>query len=149
MNAFEKIKVHFQLVVGEDNFPPIGVESLNAFMQKNGVIRLDNTPFFVSEVALGDLVECSKNPNTNGVWFERVVVESGNKALSIIFLDDTCKEDVYQELKKNGCYSEYGEFDGMDMLAVCVYQNIDYGKIREYLDHMEAQEKISYAELCI
>ena len=149
MRITEQVKVHFPLEIDEDNFPPINVESLNAFQRNNGEIRLDNTPFFITGVALGDVVRCTVDSSTNGVWFEKVISESGNKALSIIFLETHCKDDVYLQLKKFGCYCEYGEFDGMDMLAVCVYQSEDYSKIASYLDKLELDEWISYAELCI
>jgi len=145
----EGIKVHFKLEPEGDGFPPIGVESLNGYCDRSDLVRLDNTPFFAIGVALGDVVLYEKHPSKNEYWYCGVYSESGNKALSIIFLDEACKEEVYQHLKSSGCYCEYGEFGNFNMLAVGVYASLNYSEIASYLGEKEAGGLISYAELCV
>lgn len=142
-------KVHFELDVTEEGFPPISVESLNCELVDGGFYKIDNTPFFAVGVALGDVISCNPRPTMKGYWFEAVESESGNKALSIIFIEPQCEEQVYQKLKSLGCFCEYGEFGNLTMLAVAVYSSIDYEGVAHYLDEMEGKEQLSYAELCI
>lgn len=144
-----QVKVDFTLTIVEEGFPPIGVETLNGELQDNGMIRLDNTPFFAEEVALGDMLRCKKLANKKRYLFEEVVEESGSKALSIIFLNDDCKEDVYQFLKKKGCYCEYGEFKAFNMLAVEILEKIEYEEVESFLEEQELKGVLSFAELCI
>ena len=48
----DNIKVHFELEIIEDGFPPIAVESLNARLHDDGKIELDNTPFLLKVLLL-------------------------------------------------------------------------------------------------
>jgi hypothetical protein len=144
-----EVKVRFELEILEDGFPPVGVETLNARLVDANSVVLDNTPFFAESVAVGDLLRCSETNHDHIVQFERVLSPSGNKSISIIFIDDDCKEEIYQYFKSNDCYCEYGEFDGFNMLAVSIEREMDYDKLATYLDEKEELGKISYAELCI
>lgn len=144
-----EVKVRFDLEIEEDGFPPISVEILNARLIDETIVELDNTPFFVEGVAIGDTLKCTKAGDNGLFQYDHVVNESGNKSISIIFIDDSCKENVYQKLKGLGCYCEYGEFDGFNMLAVSVDIENDYGEVARYLDLQESSEYLSYAELCL
>jgi len=149
MEKARQVKIHFPLEVEEDNFPPISVETLNGFCQGNGAVKLDNTPFFVTSIALGDEIKYKKRKNEEGYWYDSVQLESGNKALSIIFLEAGYEEEIYQNLRSLGCYCEYGKFGAFNMLAVCVLKNQMYLKVASYLDKLETLGLISYAELCV
>ena len=48
-------KIYFTLAI-EDGFPPIGVETLNAKVCRDGTYEILNTPFFVKETAYNDIV---------------------------------------------------------------------------------------------
>ena len=142
-------KVRFELEILEDGFPPVGVETLNARLVDTNTFELDNTPFFAKSIAVGDILRCSQTKHDHIVQFEEVLSPSGNKSISIIFIDDDCKEEIYQFFKQNECYCEYGEYGEFNMLAVSINPNFDYSKIAFYLDKKEELGKISYAELCI
>ena len=122
----KNVKVRFELEIEEDGFPPISVETLNARVVNETTVELDNTPFFVESVAVGDILKCCRTDNDQVLEYEHVVTEGGNKSLSIIFVDD-----------------------GFNMLAVSVSRNSDYENIRLYLDEKEKSGVISYAELCL
>lgn len=113
----QDVKVRFNLEILEDGFPPVGSETLNGRLVGENKVKLDNTPFFAESVASGDILGCKQI--SSGIFqYENVIAPSGNKALSVIFIDDGYKESVYQYLKGYGCYCEYGEFDGFNMLAL-------------------------------
>lgn len=146
------VKIVFELEIDEDGFPPVGTESLNARAAGTGFV-LDNTPFFATGVALGDRVEALHIPGSaGGFTFVRVIEASTTKAISIIFLDEECKDAVFQELKRRGCYCEYGEFGanaGLQMLAVAVPESCDYATVSGYLGPYESNDQLSVAELAI
>jgi hypothetical protein len=141
-----EVRVRFALKV-DDGFPPITSEVLIGGVEGPNLFRIDNTPFFVEGVALGDVVLCGGSPPD--LQYRRLQKANNNKALSILFIDITYEEELYQYLKEKGCYCEFGEFPEYDMLAVCVFKHIDYNNIKPFL--LEAQEagRISLAELCI
>lgn len=143
-------RLHFRIEPEETGWPPIAVETLNGELQADGLIKVDNTPFFVWGVAAGDIVEATAVPERNGeFFFEKVEVESPNKALSIILKSSEIADSIYEFFKDLQCYCEYGEFGRTRMLAVCIGDDKDYNFIKKKLDAEEGLGKLSYAELCI
>ena len=148
----EFTKIVFPLDVDEEGFPPISSEALNARRDPPGFV-LENTLFFATGVALGDRVEGIPVQGTPEKFtFARVIESSTCKAISIIFLDVGIKEAIYQELKRRGCYCEYGEFGRgghLQMLAVAVPESCDYEAVSRFLAEHEAGEQLSFAELAV
>jgi hypothetical protein len=141
------VRVRFDIDV-EDGFPSVSSELIHGDIVGNGLIKLDNTPFFVEGIALGDIVFCEHHADEL-FEFKYIVEESGNKAISIIFIDVSVEERVYQKIKLMGHYCEYGEFPEYSMLAVSVKKSHDLDGLISYLSDLEGSGKISYAELCL
>lgn len=141
-----EVRVKFDLQV-DDGFPPISAESLLGFLEGDGSVRLDNTPFFVTGIALGDIVACGGDPSA--LRFERVINPSKNSAISILFIDNSCEEQVYQSLRAIGCYCEFGEFPEYNMLAVCVPAEVSLSEVNKAIHSEESSGLISIADLCI
>ncbi|NMM42159.1 DUF4265 domain-containing protein [Pseudoalteromonas arctica] len=143
------VKIDFELDVDADGFPPIAVESLNGILLDSGLIQIDNVPFFIEEIAVGDVVKCFKAPQRKNYQFEEVVYEGTHKSVAILFVNNSEKEEIYQFLKSKGCYCEYGEFGEFNMLAVDINDEVIYEDIEKYLAKLESEGAISYAELCV
>ncbi|MDP9421353.1 MAG: DUF4265 domain-containing protein [Pseudomonadota bacterium] len=141
-----EVRVKFELDVVE-GFPPIGAEILIGAMEDSGLVRVDNTPFFVEGVAIGDMIKCAGRPPE--LDFVELIEPSGNKSVSIIFIDSGYENILYNQLKGKGCYCEFGEFPEFNMLAISIDSKIAYRPIRELLDEAESAGRISFAELCI
>jgi hypothetical protein len=145
MTQNEEIRLKFDLEVDE-GFPPISSELLIA-KRINESFIIDNTPFFVENVAYGDEFTVIE---IDGIYVPKTILcQSNNSAISIIFFDDSIKNELYVIFLKLGCWSEYGEFPEYNMLAVCVPENVSYAPIRKMLDEYENASKISYAELSL
>ena len=144
-----QIKVNFELEIVEAGFPPISHETLNGILLPNGLVKIDNTPFFVEEIAVGYVVECVTDGINSNHSFLNLVEKSDHEARSIMFIDSSIEEEIYQFLKKAGCYCEYGEFSDFNMLAVDIAGDVNSDCIYAFLDEFEALEKLSYAELCL
>lgn len=143
----DEVRVRFDLEVDEEGFPPISAEFLIGKLKSENTAVLDNTPFFVLGVALGDTVRCTGSPPD--MKFEALVEESGYKAISVIFVDNSYDDELYQLLKAAGCYVEYGEFPEYNMIAAAIPPKANYDGVRDLLEAAENDGKISFAELCV
>lgn len=143
-------KIHFKLPIIEDGYPPISVEILNAKRgMHNEEFVIDNSPFFAESIALGDIVKCSKCEDTKNLIFKKVLTPSGNSSISIIFIDNSCIGKVKKFLEDNDCFFEYGDFPEFKMYAVNINYDQSYRSVRSFLDELEEDNLLSYAELCL
>lgn len=144
----DSIRIKFELVPDGDGYPPIGVETLNASRLEENKFRLENTPFFVSGVAYGDIVE-ARQSLSGGYEFVQCLDESGFKSISIILLSESLDENLMDILRGCNAVIEYGEFNSMRMVAVSVPESFDYSHFRVLLNNFESEGLISYAELAV
>jgi hypothetical protein len=144
------VKVHFRMEIGEDGWPPVSVESLWAVDLGDGMTRLDNTPWFVHGVASGDLIRVQ--PDDDGVlWAGETVQPSQNCTIRLIVLKDggsaAARQSVLEACHRLGATGEGIERFGM--VALNVPPQADLLKIRELLEHGEAQEWWQWEEGCV
>jgi hypothetical protein len=107
----KQVKVKFDLEIIEEGYPPISAEYLNGLLQNDGVVRLENTPFFVEGVALGDLVSCTGRPPN--LVFDFVLKESDNKSISIIFIETQLKTTFIRKCVQPECIQNLVNFQNM------------------------------------
>ena len=143
------IFISFDLEIEEDGWPPISTEILQALPLGNGKAQIDNTPFFITSIALGDVVKVSKPDGMKYFRCDELIEEGGNYALSIILRDHQSQDELILLLSEKEYFYEYGEFGNTKMYAVSVNEEKAFNKIKVQLDKLEAREVISYAELCI
>lgn len=142
-------KIIFFLPIDQDGFPPISVELINATQIKEGVFKLDNTPFFTSDISFNDIVTASPTEHINQFEFIEVIEQSSFVALSIIIMDKSMDSFLMDFFRGLDCVIEYGEFGVYRVLAVAVPKSVDYGSVRESLQSLENQELISFSELAL
>lgn len=143
------IDVGFDLEIEKDGWPPISTEILQALPLGDGKVRIDNTPFFVTSIALGDVVKVFRVDGENYSRCEELVEEGGNYALSVILRDHASKDLIVQLLSEERCYYEYGEFGKTKMCAISITGLDIFEKVQARLNELEANDIISYAELCL
>lgn len=143
----KEVRVRFDLEIIEDGFPPIAVEYMLGILKEPNKVWLDNTPFFAEGVALNDTVKCGGNPPE--MIYERVLSESGYKALSVIFIDESYEDKLFRDLQILGCWIEYGEFPNFNIMAIAVPPDLDYSRVTGLLQPLQQDGKISLAELCV
>jgi hypothetical protein len=141
-------KIRFELVPDEDGYPPIRVETLNAANLGEGKFRIQNAPFFVANVSYGDVVDAKKSQD-GGYDFVQCLEASDFKSISIILLNDALDKALMDLLRGCNAVIEYGEFGALRMVAIAIPGGADYPAIKRALDHYEADELISYAELAV
>ena len=143
------INIGFDLEIEEDGWPPISTEILQGLPLGDDKAKIDNTPFFVSSIAHGDIIEVYKSDSSEYYHCKRLIQEGGNYALSIILRNHEHKESIVKLLSKSSEFYEYGEFGKTIMYAVSLTNDRAYKDIKANLDSLEKKEIISYAELCL
>jgi Domain of unknown function (DUF4265) len=141
----ECIKIDFSLDI-EDGYPPINVERLNAKEFAPDQYEILNSPFFIKEIAYGDVVTATKT-SEGRLKFTSCVKKSPFKAISVIILDEEMNSKLMDLFRGRNCVIEYGEFGQLKMVAIAIPETEDYQLIRDSLEAFECAGMISYAEL--
>ena len=142
------MKVIFELDC-VDGYPPIKYEMLNVERLSSNEFRIKNAPFFVSEVSYDDIVVAVETDNPEQFNFLFVKENSSYTSVAILIFDDSIMDDVKQIFNGQDCIMEYGEFGGFHVFSVAIPESSSYFKLRQELESLEAQEKISFTELAL
>ncbi|MEV8390463.1 MULTISPECIES: DUF4265 domain-containing protein [unclassified Streptomyces] len=146
----DHMKVHFRLDTDEDGWPPVSVESLWAVGLGDGIVRLDNTPWFVRGVASNDIIRVEIDDE--GVyWADETVQASENCTVRLVIMKDggsaATRQTVLETFYRLGTTGEGNE--QFRMVALDVPPDADLPRIRKLLDHGEAQEWWHWEEGCV
>src|SRR3546814_4197040 len=134
---------------------------INAAPLGDGLFKIENAPFFTSNISYNDVVKASPTVVSEQYQFEEVVEQSQFAALSIIIMDESMDSFLMDLFRGLGCVIEYGEFGVYRVLAVAIPGTADYEAIREKLQTLEDRRseehtselqslmRISYAVFCL
>src|SRR5690606_29181714 len=100
----KEVKVHFQLVQDEDDWPPFTVESIWCTDLGDGRFQVNNVPYFVKGVSFGDLIVTKAREG--GAWFDHVDVPSRNSTVHIFSFDDGKTQDMIDWARQHDCIFE-------------------------------------------
>lgn len=139
----ERVKVHFELVPDEDDWPPSTVESVWA---KPGAAKdeyvIENIPFFTPEATIGDTVQVREEDGN--LWFEKVVKDSPNSLIRIIVKAPHMFEAYQDRLIAMGCQTE--GFPGYKLIAVSIPADVDLVTVQNFLKTQETAGLLGYEE---
>lgn len=125
----EHVKIVFRLDKDADGYPPREFESMWAVPLGEGRYRLDNIPFYATEVSAEDVVTASM---VNGeLLFERLLEEGGHSTVRLLCWNDGEIEPVRTALRNMGCSSELSDIRGL--IAVDIPPSVDYREVRKFL----------------
>ena len=82
MGENEVVKIRFRLLQGADGYPPCDSEGLWATPLGGGAYRVANLPWFVPDVALGDVVRAVADGD-GILWAVERTEESGNCTIRV------------------------------------------------------------------
>lgn len=137
------VKVHFHLAQDEEGYPPVAVESLWAEPgTKPDEYVIDNVPFFVRDVTVGDTVQVRKEDGHR--WFESLVSRSQNSLVRVVFFDRTCVDTVSEQLVALGCSTEY--LREHNLMAVSIPITVALTDIQTYLQSEASAGRIDFEE---
>lgn len=120
-----KLRFPFMNSAGEGE-----VETMWALRRDDGY-EIDNIPFYVKELALGDVVS-ARMEGDGTLWFSELVRPSGHSTIHLWFSNEQDVLRIREELKRMGCASEVSELPRL--VAVDIPQSVPYEKVKAWLD---------------
>lgn len=137
------VKIFFELTQDEDGYPGLGAESVwGKVTDVSGEFTVDNIPFFVPVVTLGDII---RTRNVDGrLWFDRVIHRSTNSLIRIVFFDVGAFDRVNDALCSLGCLTEYSKEH--KLLAVSIPKDVSLLKVQTLLGDEVQRGQLDYEE---
>jgi len=139
------VKVLFHLEQDEDGYPPARVETLWAIEMGDGLYKIDNIPFFVTGIAVEDIV--SAGPEAGMLVYKEVVHPSGHGTFRVVVYDHDEVPGVRGLFKQLGCSTEQSHLRGL--IAVNVPPSVPWDDLKRVLDTGRAQDRWDYEEACL
>jgi hypothetical protein len=140
VTVHKKIRFTFENTEGQSE-----TESLWVFERDAGY-EIDNIPFYVKNVAVGDLVSAERDEN-GLLWFSKLIKSSGHSTIRIWFAREDDVATVREQLRRLGCSSEVSDI--RRLVAVDIPPTVEYRGIKMMLDDGEAAGNFDYEEACL
>lgn len=138
----ERLKLRFPF----ENSEGIGETETLWVIKRDDGYELDNIPFYVTGLAVGDLV--SARPDTDGVlWYSELIKPSGHSTIQLWIERQEDVASVRAALRELGCDSEVSDLPRL--VSVNVPRNVPYTKVQAYLEQGERSGRFEYQEACL
>lgn len=138
-------RVHFLLTPDADGYPPASGETLWAEELGGSLYRIDNIPFYVTGIAVGDVVEA--RVIEGNLTFVGLLQPSGHSTIRIVTYDPDAVSDVREQFDRLGCTAEL--LSNSKLIAVDVPRDIDLTQIRAELERGRRENRWDYEEAAI
>ena len=126
-----------------DDYPPFEVESVWAVKIVDEMFRIDNIPFYVRGLALGDVVRAK--PTGDGAFqFDSIAKSSGHSTLRVAFFEAEIREGFCREIEALGCQWE-GAYEP-SLIAIDVPPSSDLSAVLKILVDGCEKELFDYEE---
>ena len=141
----DRVKILFEYDSGTQGSTE--VEAMWAIPVNDG-LKLDNIPFYVREIALGDIVAAQATLD-GMLQFKAMVMPSLHSTVRLWFAQGRESEvpRVREELRGLGCPSELSDLPRL--VAVDIPPTVLYDVVRNILDIYETDGLIEYEEACL
>lgn len=109
------------------------------------VYQIKNVPFFVPNIAYGDIITVEKDGDN--LYFDSMFKPSEHSTIQIVFFKNEAIKDIIKDIEYLGC-----SWEGMNnqkLLAIDVPLNINYFKVKEYLNNKFEENILDYKESCL
>jgi hypothetical protein len=114
---------------------------------ETGIYKLDNIPFYGPLIATDDIFYAKYDENEETVVYKETISISGNSIIQVVILKDNYdKEIIREKLKFMDCLSE-----GLNekFFAVEIKKDINYSKVKQFLNECFESDILDYAEPCL
>lgn len=138
-SGYSKIKLEYYDL---DN--KIAIESVWA-SKEGDCYRIKNTPFFAPNIAYDDLINVEDDGGE--LFFDSLICPSGHSTIQVIILDEKEIEKITSDLVALRCNWEGSHLKGY--ISVDVPKEIDYKKVKQYLECKHLENQLDYKEACL
>ena len=136
------VKIVFELEQDENGYPPYQVESLWAVPLVEGGYQIDNVPWYVRDIACGDVVAAAPGDDGRLFFTGRILRRSGNRTMRVRLAEESIARSaaIHDAIERLGAESE---LDHTDRLAV----NAPADRVAEVLKFLETGAAQGHWEL--
>jgi hypothetical protein len=138
-------KMEFRLEVTDD-WPPVSSETLWVEELSYGRFRIDNSPFFVRDLAVDDIVAGLETDSPFLTFVERVK-SGGHSTVWVITMDQSIKETLIESVRRQGCFVEVSPWPSL--LSLDVPSKRALKDLRSTLKELGQNSDISVVESCL
>lgn len=121
------------------------VESVWAERTKDGHYKIMNVPFFVPNIAYGDIV--SVENDEGDLYFDELITPSGHSTVQMIIYYPEDVSKIGEELVNLGCDWEGSHLK--EYISVDIPPMVSYAPVKEYLQKGFLQKRWDYKEACL
>jgi len=139
------VRITFRLDRDEDGYPPSDWERLWATRLPDGSYEIDNLPFYVRDISLGDRV--SAKYISGELHFEKLLIPSRNSIVRVLVKRTDQVEFFRAALRAMGVESEVSDLPRM--FAALLPPDINVHKVLEFLDERADSGEISFEEAAV
>ena len=127
------VKLVFALEI-DDGWPPLSAEGVWCENVDDNY-KLLNTPFFIPDLACGDIFKATPDPINQNVFEFDVIEESGNSVIWVMNNNNIDTQPFTEGLKKIGCTFE--GFPRFSLMSIDVPSTVDIIALEGLLDLFE------------
>jgi hypothetical protein len=107
MATLTRVEFRLERDAEDPSWPPFDVETCWAEVtSEEGIVRLDNIPFYARGVSYGDLIEVKRDDLSPLLQFVRRVSRSGNRTVRVLVRGDRDPAEFHRALQDIGCETE-------------------------------------------
>ena len=128
-------KVIFALDI-EDGWPPVSSEGVWC-ERENKKYKIVNAPFFIKDLAYGDIFEAEHDDVSEHIFEFKVLEESGHSLVWVLNNIDLDLTRFKEKLIELGC--DFEGFQRFSLYSIDVPPSVDKEKINKLIDEYEEQ----------
>lgn len=136
----EHIKMLFDTTPDGDGYPPVAVEGIWVAPVDGVTFSIENIPFYVHELSIGDIVSGEIDAEQN-LRFQSLVSASGNSTFRVIVHEARRLDDVRTEINALGVTSEVDR--KQHLIAIDVPHDV---RIEPLLNHLMHLREVGVAD---
>jgi len=111
---------------------------------EKGHYRIDNIPFYVPELACGDIVFAEYDDDEGRLTYRETVEYSGNSTVQVVIMDHSKNpEEIRKLFEEMGCESEG---TGSSYFVMDIPADLDYYPVKLKLQQLSDAGVLDYAE---
>ena len=138
-------RLRFPLIV-EDGWPPVDAETLWGTRAGSDTYVIDNVPFFVQGIAVGDRIQAIPDPDSPVPVFLKRLSSGGHSTIQVITMQDQVIDKVRVEVNRWNCGLEISPWP--DLLAIDIPSSSNYGLMVSFLEDLAAERELEFIEAC-
>ncbi len=123
------MKVYFDLQPDENGYPPAESEFLWCTPTKHGTYLIDNIPFFVRDISVGDEISAEKGRR---LQFTGLLEKSKNSTVRVLMKKPARTAGLRKQLSDLGCGTEL--MDELSLVAVSIPPDAQISEALAFLD---------------